>query len=346
MKILISTSSDNFQIANSVCSALLTFGYDGELFLDDQSFYFSFFKKAQWSPFRKTASNWLLKHKIYISSKFYEKSASFKPDFILVIQGRYFLKEEIARIVDDQQRPVFNWLIHDPIFADFYDQLQIKHLMNYSGFFIADELWKPCVYFFGKPVIYLPLAGDSNLYYPKNLKKDIAILFVGDLAPGSPFTASGLVYSRVLDFLVGRNFPITAFVENIRLMKKFFPRLKKLNALKGASLPSFVNELYSRSKIVLNLFPLDYKKDFPASIFNTALSGNFQLAEYKDNSFSLFPESVLFFKSLSSLEELLLRFGGDEERRRVLADRAYQQAKDRHTYIRRAEEIIKNIYGR
>lgn len=344
MRVLVSTSAEHQAIAQATLSAFSSLGHSGELFFDDQSLYLSLFRVSQWSPFRKTAVDCLSQHKRYISAQLYRAARRLRPDIILVIQGRYFTQEAIGKITSQLQIPVFNWLVRDPIFADFYDQLQIQHLSSYGGFFIADELWLPCLYFFEKKVTYLPLAGENDGYYPKSLPRDIEILFMSDLFPPSPFTTSGFIGACVLDYLLANNFPLTAAVENVRLMRKFFPRLRQLISIRSGHSSAAINDLYNRAQIVLNLSPLDYKKDFSSTIFNAALAQSFQLVGHKDNLSRFFPVGVPSFRSLSQLKELLARFTHHPQEREAAAALAYRQAREHHTYAKRVEKIIATVH--
>lgn len=262
-------------------------------------------------------------------------------DLVIVIQGDYFLNSDIVTIQKDFEIPVVNWIVHDPALSEFFDPMRLGELAEYSHLFIADEAWLPGVYFFGKPVTYLPLAGDSEVFKPLvDTKKDIDIFFTGDLFPPSPGKTSGLVHARVLEGLLVKGFNVHASVSGRAAMEKFVPMLKKLIVVRGRQTPESLNALYSRSKIVLTLFPLDYKKDATENFFNTALSGSFQLVEQKRNIEKSFSKSVVVFRSQEELVELLSGYLKDAPAREASAAALYDEVRRAHAYQERAAKLL------
>lgn len=341
MRILVSTSK-NERMGPFVVSAISSLGHDKRLFIDDKSFSLSLFTMLTQSPFRQTAKRFLQSYKRKIGKVLLNEVLFYKPDLVIVVQGDYFLREDIKKIRDDYKIPVVNWLIHDPVLSEFYDPLRLINLADYSQLFIADELWWPCVYFFERKVTHLPLASDPHLYKPLLLEKEIDIFFTGNLLPPSPHTTTGLMYARVLEGLLKNNFSVHAAVSG-KSMTKFFPLLAKLNFIKTKVSPETLNQLYNKSKIVLSLFPLDYKKNFPQQIFDVALSNSFQLVEYKDSVSKIFPDGIVSFKSQDELFGLLRKYLNSPEARRQLAEKAYDIALKQHTYQIRMRELLKAI---
>lgn len=339
MKILV-TASRNEKAGFFASVALSSLGHNVKLFVDDKPLFSFKFKVLTQSPFRRAAKRFLQNYKRKIGKDLFKEISLYKPDLVIVIQGDYFLREDVTKIKDNYKIPVVNWLMHDPVLSEFYDPLRVINLADYSHLLIADELWWPSVYFFERKVIHLPLASDPFFYKPLPLAKEIDILFTGNLLPPSPHTTTGLVYARVLEGLLTNNFSVHAVVSG-KSMKKFFPRLAKLHFIKPSASPEELNLLYNKSKVVLNLFPLDYKKNFPQKIFDVALSNSFQLAEYKENISSIFPEGIVFFKSQDELFRLLKKYLNSPEERQRLAASAYDIALKKHTYKVQMGELLK-----
>ena len=342
MRVLI-TDSYARHIGRSLVRAFALLHHDARLVFDDRGFYLFGYQALAYSPFRNGARALLARHERYTGAKLKTAVRDFKPDAIVVVGGDYVNGSDIALVRKRYAIPVINWVAHDPTLSEFFDPLRIENLAEYDHICIADELWEPCVYFFGKPFTYVPLGGDESAYRPLNLKKDIDILFAGDFFPSSPHTAGGIVHARVLERLLEKGYNVQAFVHHRSAILPFVPPLKKLAIIRGAHTPQALNALYNRAKIVLNLFPLDFKHDAPEALFNVALSDSFQLAEYKKNILSLFGGAVEQFDSLQSLEEKISGYLPNEAARAHQAKAAYAVARGRHTYAHRAQDILEII---
>lgn len=321
MRIFITTSKNN-NIGNSLVESFNALGHQAYLFYDNNSISLFFYNLLIKSPFRKITSSMLLSHKKRIKKKIFKEADNFRPNLIIVIQGNYLLKEDIKNLKEKFHVPVVNWLIHDPSLVEFYDPFRLINLAEYDHFFIADKLWETCVYFFSRPVAYLPLAGDGNFYKPLESPKNIEILFTGNLFLDNFYTPDGLVQSRILNRLLKEGFKIKIVPKNISSEN--------------------LNNLYNRSKIILNLAPLDYKKDFWMNVFDSALSKNFQLAEYKDDVEKVLP-SLVCFKSQDEMIDLLKLYSGDNEERERIAQKVYDEAASRHSFQERATDILKSL---
>lgn len=343
MRILV-TSSVNEEVGGLISSAFRNSGHESVLFFDDNNSSMIFFNVLTQSPFRQTAKRLLQNYKRKIGRALLLKVSQYKPDLVLVVQGNYFSKEDVKKIKDEYKIPVVNWLIHDPVLTEFYDPFRIIDLAEYSQLFIADELWWPGVYFFERKVNRLLRSGDPAVYRPLDLKKDIDIFFNGDLFPPSPHTTTGLVHGRVLAHLMRQGFAVQAVAANVSLLQSFVPELKYLNVIRKKTTDQELNIWYNRSKIVLNLFPLDYKKDPAQSLFDVALSGSFQAVEYKSNIEKMFLRGIVSFQSLKELVAVLGRFLNDEPARQSLAREAYVITRERHTYQKRVEKLLAIVH--
>lgn len=294
------------------------------------------------SPFRGSAEKALYRHKRAIGAELRRRAEGNGADLVLVVQGDYFLREDI-RGIRERGIPVVNWIVRDPVRSEFFDPLRVINLSEYSLLFIADESWLPCVYFFDRKVVYLPLAGDAKAFSPAEREKDIDILYVGNLFPSSPDTTSGLVHARALARLLTEGFRVHALARGMRRIRHFIPGLEKIALLPYAAAPREINEAYQRANIVLSLSPLDFKKDPGEDVFAAALGGAFQITERKDNLSRLFPAGVPSFGSLAEMVAHAKEFLEHESRRRELALKARETAMQNHTFVARAKAILREV---
>ena len=342
MRILITDSSSRY-ISRALSESFKELGHESMVIFDDRGFYLRGFHALTLSPFRNGARRLLSICKRRTGAALEKAVSAFRPDAVLVIQGDYYENSAISRIKDRFHIPIINWAVHDPVISEFFDPLRIEHFGSYSHILIADELWKPCVYFFDTPVSYMPLAGDPMVYRPLATEKDIDILFVGDFFPPSPHGTTGIVHARVLERILRGGYRVQALARHRGAVLPFVPKLAKLSLIRGPRSPLALNALYNRATIVLNPFSLDFKYDAPESLFSVALSGAFQLAEYKKNIPLLFCESVICFGSLSELETKVSFYLHNAAAREHAAETALSAAMRQHTYRIRSEAILKII---
>jgi spore maturation protein CgeB len=340
MRILI-TDSKKGAVGLSLQRALSALGHRCDLLIDDDGLGHVLHSLLEVSPFRRQAMARRMFLKRGNGRRLKRLVKAEDVEMVIVIQGDYFLKSDIAAIRNEFNIPVVNWLVHDPVLSEFFDPMRLGELAEYSHLFIADEAWLPGVYFFGKPVTHLPLAGDPAVFKSlENTKKDIDIFFAGDLFPPSPGRTSGLVHARVLESLLVNGFRVHASVSGKASIQKFVPALKKLTVIRGPQTPEALNALYNRSKIVLTLFPLDYKKDAAENFFNAALAQAFQLVEQKRNIEKLFPKSAVIFRSQKELIELLHKYLKNDAARDASSAALHEEVRRAHTYWDWAQKIL------
>lgn len=185
------------------------------------------------------------KYKLYIEKQFDE----YKPDLVFIYNGT-ILKDETLDYFRQHGSKVIIWM---------YDSVQRpdramceKHIDHADLFCCFEE--KDVEYFSkqGKTAHFLPLACDTSVYYPiDNKEKDIDILFVGTI-----YTSAKRI--ELLESIVERYKD-----KNIVIYGEYKPYFKNpikwlfrrnRNVFKNVNIePRLVNELFSRTKIALNI---------------------------------------------------------------------------------------------
>ena len=185
------------------------------------------------------------KYKQYIEKQFDE----YKPNLVFIYNGT-ILKDETLDYFRQHGSKVIIWM---------YDSVQRpdramceKHIDHADLFCCFEE--KDVEYFSkqGKTAHFLPLACDTSVYYPiDNKEKDIDILFVGTI-----YTSAKRI--ELLESIVERYKD-----KNIVIYGEYKPYFKNpikwlfrrnRNVFKNVNIePRLVNELFSRTKIALNI---------------------------------------------------------------------------------------------
>ena len=187
-------------------------------------------------------------------------------------------------------------------------------------------------------VSFLPQAFDPDIYKPlAGLSRDIDILFVGNLY--------GSRKRKETMLSVIRAFPDKRIVVyglyqpwykglGAWLSRPYKPVFKNRNIS-----PEKVNELYNRSRVVLNIHQELQKSGANPRVFEICGSGAYQVCD--DNGYvrSLFPEgSVGFYSSVPELISLI-RDALDGEKTQQ-AEAAHRTVCSHHTFLARMQAVL------
>lgn len=79
-------------------------------------------------------------------------------------------------------------------------------------------------------------------------------------------------------------------------------------------------------------------------VFEIAAGRNFQLAEYREETESLFGDAIISFKSLDELVELTRFYLAHDSERERLAQRSYELVLKNHTSVVRARTVLEEVF--
>lgn len=293
------------------------------------------------SPLRRYADGLDEAYRLRIGAEFSEKVNDFRPDLVFVVAGQRFSRDVIANIKSTHHIPIVNFVVDDPGFCS---RTLAYDLGAYSELFVIDKFWMPVLEFFNPGhVHWMPHAADTLNFKPLHLEKDVDIAFGGTVSLRMPNGPSGYLRATILNALAEENFKVVAYAGGIRETFKEFPSLKKIEYFDGYKDHAELNKLYNRAKIVLSVHSLQLKSGVSPRIFDGAVSGSFQLAEFKPELPGLFPEGLKWFKNLGELIELTHFYLEHETEREELAGLSYRYAINHHTFKNRAEFILNTV---
>lgn len=261
---------------------------------------------------------------------------TYSPDIVFTYNGTILYSETLAYF--RQKSKVLLWM-YDSVLRSDRSQC-INHIDYVDGFFCFEG--KDVVYFksLNKTAYFLPLACDTHVYYPIENKKDIDILFVGTI-----YTSPNRIrilkliatkYSHLNLLFYGHYKP---YYKN--LMKWLFSENRKV--FKNVNIaPEKVNELFSRTKIALNIHNAQSTNGANQRVFEIGGAKAYQICDKNSYIQSLYPngEAGLY----TSDEELFALI--DEA---ILHDKSVNAAKgyeiiiNGQTFKHRVEEMLKTI---
>ena len=168
-----------FSYGQSILDAFVMNNYKGKLIEIDE-FHKEIFLRVIYSYLPKINIDYFYKKSNIIVNKYiYQQIINEKPDIIFVVYGDFLLKETLVRIKKMLPKSIVILWMMDNILKT-KNTLKCVHLYNYVFLFEKDEIKK--IFKLNKNVFFLPLTFDPKVYFPiNNLKKDIDIVFIGNL---------------------------------------------------------------------------------------------------------------------------------------------------------------------
>ena len=268
------------------------------------------------------------------NSNILKEVKSFKPDLYISIGGEYVSPEIVDEIKQKYRIPAVAWITNEPaIMADSQNPHRWLNFVNYDHLFVVDELWQQSLQMMTVPKTYLPWAGN-DIYRPLGLKKDIDILFMGEMTPANGYFSSGFGRALILNKLLKMGLPVTAIVPGIQKFFYYFPELKKYRYINRSFSDYQLNQFYNRSKIIVYINDLMLKTDFDQAIFNISLSKDFVITDSKLNQEKLFGPNMVTIKNFEELLNKIKYYLIHEDERRPIPA---------HNYKERAEKLVTTL---
>lgn len=220
--------------------------------------------------------------------------------------------------------------------------LSVGHVDHVDAMFCYEEEDVKQYDIEGKRAYFLPQACDTETYKPLGLKRDIDILFVGNLF-FSP--KRQLVAKAVVDSFPDRNIQIYG------IYKPWYKGLLKWLLREHRSVyknhnvsPQQANVLYNRARIVLNIHQEQQKNGANPRVFEICGSGAYQLCDgnpYIDNLFKNGEIGIWH-----SVDELISMIGKSlDADMQANARMAYQEVIRNHTFDVRMKTVIDTLFN-
>ncbi len=271
------------------------------------------------------------KYKKYIEQSF----DAFQPDIVFTYNGT-ILKDDTLDYFRAHGAKVIVWM-YDSIQRP--DRAMCKPHFDHADLFCCfEERDVEYLATKGKKAYFLPLACDTDVYYPiANTEKDIDILFVGAI-----YTSPKRI--QLLEELVKR-YPhkkIVIYGEYKPYFKNPITWLfrKHRDVFKNVNIaPEQVNRLFSRTKIALNIH---HKQTFHGAnqrLFEACGAGAYQICDRNPFIESIFPngEVALYTNKEEMFTAIDYALSHDMSRQ---AEKAHRIIIEEHTFIKRIKYML------
>lgn len=297
---------------------------------------------------KKIYSNSLLKrainrYKLLFNPEYYEnllkvnqfilkKYNIFKPDITMVIKGSMLTEDTIKKMKDSK---IILWVM-DSIFQvkRAYENI---NLYDYRFMFEKTDIER--LKREGIDSFFLPLALDESVYFPiKNQKKDIDLLFVGNLNSKRQFILEKLIkdFPKFIIQIYGGYVGLIPLKRHYKYYFKGYRKYFKNRTVK----PSEANKLYSRTKIALNIHHEQSKYGCNQRFFEILGTKTFQLVDNNKFIDERFSDKVITYENYNDLKNKILKYLSDESSRSIIAEKGYQEVIKNHTFTQRIKHIL------
>jgi glycosyltransferase involved in cell wall biosynthesis len=165
-----------------------------------------------------------------------------------------------------------------------------------------------------KQAVTLPISAiDPELHYPRKVKRDLDVVFVGTLTPAR------------------RKF--------LTQLKKQLPEQISLT-IKHQLWEENYAELMSRAKIVINPIRSEMKHGANLRLFEIPAFGALQLASSSHKQWLIPNKEVLTYQDPKQAAELIKKYLKDKKNRLKITERAQKRVLAEHTFKHRAKRLL------
>lgn len=270
MLVITPTTPQLLPIVDSVLDALKAFDeYEIDTYATN-IFYLNctYFQRRLYKLGYKADEN---KYNQSVIEKLDKKCSQFQPDFILVLNGAN-VPVPVQKFLAGKKTILWLW-------DSFRRGDLLGSFVNFAAEIFCFEYAD--IEFLAKKNIsahYLPLGVDTKTYFPAECERDIDVSFVG-----TPFKERIALLNRVCERALQKNWKVKIggpFYDTKHFWKKFLFKYRRAYLQKFLDnrifLPTELAELYSRSKICLNINTAIHKSLSPRT-FEICATKSFQL---------------------------------------------------------------------
>lgn len=235
------------------------------------------------------------------AKRIFEICEEFKPDIIYVCHGTQLRSDT----VDTLKKKYY-------MVADLVDKLEFfPVLKDYVGHYdmVYTYIKADCEYLNNHNIMckYLPAIGNSRVFYPMNINKDIDICFVGATYPEKFYGDRKELIDRLIEDFPDAKIFVGGECAPIRRPEKFlqwFFNKKRRQVYNNRDINSEeCNVIYNRTKICLNINRINTGDGWSERFGNIMFSGSFQIVTYTEAIERTFGDMVETFHSYEELRD-------------------------------------------
>lgn len=187
---------------------------------------------------------------------------------------------------------------------------------------------------------FLPLCYDNFVYDVKEIERNVDISFVGSFAN---YEHRVVLFEKIIEEFKDCNIEIYGKYlmpsKPERYIKYYLKGYRKYFKNRFLS-PKEVSNLYSRSKICINIHNKQSKEGCNPRFFEIIGTKSFELVDNIEYIQKNFNEYTVIYKDTDDLISKIRFYLKHEKDRECIIDKGYEYISQNHTFINRIEEII------
>lgn len=334
MKKALIISSPFFGYHESVARAFMKLGYDVQIETYDEPIH-PFKGLLKWGhKFAINKEKLRAKSRAKYNEYIKQKYNTYLPDIVFIYNGT-ILTDSTLDFFREKSKVII-WMYDSVLRHD--RQMCISHIDHVDGFFCFEKTDVDYYKSIGKIAYFLPLACDTDVYFPIEGNKDIDILFVGTI-----YISAKRI--KLLELIVNKfsNRKILIYGHYKPFYKnplQWLFRTKRAVFKNNNIEPDEVNKLFSRCRIALNIHNKQTFNGANQRLFEASGAGAYQICDANSFIETLFPNGEV---GLYHNQEELIALINDalHQDKSENARRAQTIVLEGHTFLHRVEEMLK-----
>mgnify|MGYP000014749548 FL=1 len=274
------------------------------------------------------------KKKTIFNKRILELYKEINPEFVIVIRGDFMERETLSSITCPKAIWLYDSVSRYPDMMENWELYDLHYVFEESDVLKLKEK--------NKESVFLPLGYDEQKYYPINTNtKDVDISFVGAMYGNRKKILEKVAY----DFK-NKNcmfYGVYEFKRNIVRYIKFIMSDKKNSFVNKKISHEKANELYSRTKININILHEQSQSGWNARLNEILGAGAFQLVSYNELIAKKYEGMLDTFRDYDELKNKIEYYIDNEEIRIQYAQKGYEWAKNNETYLNRFKIILNEL---
>ena len=255
---------------------------------------------------------------------------------ILVIKGSYITRETLEYLKAKGCKLIM-WMM-DSVYRE-SQSMDTLELYDYRFMFEKTDI-KKLKDAKGIDSYFLPLCYDNYVYDVKDIERNVDISFVGSFANYEHRVA---LFERIIEEFKDCNIEIYGKYlmpsKPERYSKYYLKGYRKYFKNRFLT-PEEVSNLYSRSKICINIHNKQSKEGCNPRFFEIIGTKSFELVDNIEYINKNFNDYTVIYKDTDDLIRLIRYYLENEKERQEVVEKGYKYISSNHTFINRIEEII------
>ena len=297
--------------------------------------------------FRTRVYNWLIKkaNEIFnfkkafrmlgwqirkISKDILREYNDYKPDCVLFVKADYISREALLQMQESQ---LVVWMM------DSYARYPylIKDLGVYDNIFVFEKSDIKLLKKNNFNVYFLPLCADDRFFYPQSKERDIDILFIGAM-----YRERVKILQKMITRFPQAKIKIYGYyINRVEFIKKIvYKYTNKYKNFYGRVTPEEAGDLYSRSKICLNIHGSQSKYGANPRTFEILATKSFEIVDYNPYIEKILRDGVSFYRDENELFQKIEYYLTHDSERATIAAKGYEYTKEKHMFSQRIDELI------